>query len=138
MSNKAQELVAELHKGWNEKNWEKIKALHTDDWIDHNMPEGMNDLTGFHNVFILYTTAFPDLQFKPINVISDGKNVSSQYEITGTQTGDLMGIPPTGREVKFRGITQLVMEDGKCAEAWTVLDQLTMMQQLGVVPVPGG
>lgn len=137
MTDKAQKLVSELHKAWNEKDWDLLVSVHADNWIEHNQPEGMNDLEGLHMTFNVFTAAFPDLQFKPVNIISDGDYVSSQYEITGTHTGDFMGIPPTGRTVKFRGITQLRMEKGLCAEAWTVLDQMTLMQQLGAVPVPG-
>jgi len=137
MTDKAQKLVSDLHKGWNEKDWDLILSVHTDNWIEHNQPEGMNDLNGLHMTFDVFTAAFPDLKFKQISLISDGENVSSQYEITGTHTGDFMGMPPTGRTVKFRGITQLRMEKGLCAEAWTVLDQMTMMQQLGAIPVPG-
>ena len=137
MSDKAHKLVSELHKGWNEKDWDLLVSVHTDDWIEHNQPEGMNDLEGLHMTFNVFTSAFPDLRFEPVNIISDGNNVSSQYEITGTHTGDFMGMPPTGRKVKFRGITQLRMEKDLCAEAWTVLDQMTLMQQLGAIPVPG-
>lgn len=137
MADKAHKLVSEIHRAWNEQDWDLLVSLHTDDWIEHNQPEGMNDLEGLHMTFNVFTSAFPDLRFKPVNIISDGNNVSSQYEITATHTGDFMGMAPTGRKVKFRGITQLRMEKGLCAEAWTVLDQMTLMQQLGAIPVPG-
>jgi steroid delta-isomerase-like uncharacterized protein len=135
MSDKAKELVADLQKAWNEKDWDKLEALHTDNWIEHNLPDGMNDLSGLKGTFDVFTTAFPDLEFKPINIISDGTYVSSQYEITGTHTGEFMGIPAMGRTIKFRGMTQLIMQEGKCAQAWTILDQLTLMQQIGAIPV---
>jgi len=138
MTDKAHKLVSELHKAWNEKDWDLLVSVHTDDWIEHNQPEGMNDLKGLHMTFNVFTSAFPDLKFKPVNIISDGNYVSSQYEITATHTGDFMGMPPTGRQVKFRGITQLRIEKGLCAEAWTVLDQMALMQQLGAIPVPEG
>lgn len=137
MTDKAHKLVSELHKAWNEKDWDLLVSLHADDWIEHNQPEGMDDLEGLHMTFNVFTAAFPDLKFAPVNIISDGNNISSQYEITATHTGDFMGMPPTGRTVKFRGITQLRMKKSLCAEAWTVLDQMTLMQQLGAIPVPG-
>ena len=134
MSDKATELVSGLQQAWNEKDWESLRDLHTRDWIDHNMPPGFQDLDGLHATFMLFTTAFPDLRFHPLNIIRDGDYVSSHYEITGTHTGEFMGLPPTGRQVRVRGITQLQMLDGLCAEAWTVVDQLTLMQQIGAVP----
>ena len=134
MSDKAIELVSSLQRAWNEKNWEALRDLHSSDWIDHNMPEGFKDLDGLHATFLLFTAAFPDLQFRPVNIISDGDFVSSHYEVTGTHTGDFMGLPPSGKQVRIRGITQLQMQDGLCVEAWTVLDQLGLMQQIGAVP----
>ena len=47
-----------------------------------------------------------------------------------------MGIPPTGKQVSFEAIDILRIEDGRATDHWTVVDQLGLMQQLGVVPTP--
>lgn len=136
MSDNAIELISSIQRAWNEKDWPLLKALHTADWIDHNMPEGFKDLDGLHANFVLLTTAFPDLQLRPVNIISDGDFASSHFEVSGTHAGAFMGMPPTGSQVKIRGITHLQMREGLCAQAWTVLDQLGLMQQIGAVPAP--
>jgi predicted ester cyclase len=54
----------------------------------------------------------------------------------GTQEGPFMGIPATGKEVAFDNIDILTVTDGKITEHWAVGDMLSLMQQLGVVPLP--
>jgi predicted ester cyclase len=52
----------------------------------------------------------------------------------GTHTGDLMGIPPTGREVTVTGIQVERIAGGKLVEGYGTFDALGMLQQLGAVP----
>ena len=52
----------------------------------------------------------------------------------GRQTGELMGIPPTGREVAYDKVHMLRFRDGKVTEHRSVRDTMTLMQQLGVIP----
>jgi predicted ester cyclase len=47
-----------------------------------------------------------------------------------------MGIPPTGKQVDFQGISIHRIEGGKVAEGWVTFDALGMLQQLGAVPEP--
>ena len=60
-----------------------------------------------------------------------------RWAATGTQEGELMGIPPTGRQVTLTGFDLFRIEGGRIVEMWQEADQLGMMQQLGVVPEPG-
>jgi predicted ester cyclase len=55
---------------------------------------------------------------------------------SGTQEGELEGIPPTGNRVEFSGIMIDRFSGGKLAETWDNYDALGMMQQLGVIPSP--
>lgn len=61
----------------------------------------------------------------------------SRVVFRGTQTGDLMGIPPTGRFVNVLAIIIDQFADGKIIESWRLFDQMGMMQQLGLTPTPG-
>lgn len=54
------------------------------------------------------------------------------------EQGEFQGILPTGREVTLSAIDIFRIADGKIAEAWVLRDDLGMLQQLGVVPPPGG
>jgi predicted ester cyclase len=58
--------------------------------------------------------------------------------VTGTHTGDTLGIVPTGRKVDFEGMTIARIVRGQFVEGWNCYDFLTMYQQIGVVPpIPG-
>ena len=54
----------------------------------------------------------------------------------GVHSSELMGIPPTGREIHVDAITIQRIENGKIAEEWTVWDTLGLLQQIGVVEAP--
>ncbi len=58
----------------------------------------------------------------------------TRWTFRGTQTGEYLGIPPTGRRVTFTGTTIYRIADGKAAECWWNYDTLGMLQQLGVIP----
>lgn len=135
MTDAAEKLMDGILESWNTKDWDKLKEYHVGNWIDHTQPPGMNDLTALEGMFKLFTSAFPDLELEIPKAVVNGNEVSYIYLVSGTHQGDFMGISATGNEIDIKGMTMLTMEDGKCAEAWGVMDMLTLMQQLGAVPV---
>jgi predicted ester cyclase len=79
-------------------------------------------------------TAFPDAHWVADDLIAEGDKVVLRYTFHGTHQGDLMGIPPTGKQVRFTGIEIVRIKDGKFVESWFNNDMLGLMQQLGAVP----
>jgi predicted ester cyclase len=71
------------------------------------------------------------------DMMVDGDKVVSRLTFRGTHTGDLMGIPPTGKSVAIAETIIDRVAGGKIVESWRLFDQMTMMQQLGVIPTPG-
>jgi predicted ester cyclase len=55
---------------------------------------------------------------------------------TGTQDGELAGIPAAGRQVHVPGIWWQRLKGGQIVESWQVWDTLVMLQQLEVIPAP--
>jgi steroid delta-isomerase-like uncharacterized protein len=94
-------------------------------------PQGMRQLVN------LYRSAFPDLHFTIEDQVAEGDTVVSRWIASGTHKGELMGIPPTGRQASVTGITIHRMVNGKIVEDWVNFDTLGMMQQLGIIPRPG-
>ena len=84
-----------------------------------------------------YFSAFPDLQIMPEDLIAEGDKVTMRYAWRGTHKGELMGIPPTGKQVVTSGISILRIANGKIAEQWDNFDNLGMLQQIGVIPTMG-
>lgn len=93
-------------------------------------PEGFKQLIG------TYRNAFPDLHLTVEEVVAEGNTVVSRYTARGTHQGELMDIPPTGKQVATPGIVITRFADGKMMEDFEILDRLSMLQQLGVVPSP--
>ena len=84
----------------------------------------------------MYRAAFSDSQFEIEAQFAEGDYVVTRWTATGTQDGELMGMPATGKHVTLTGITIDRFEDGKIAEGWTNWDTFGMMQQLGAVAEP--
>jgi predicted ester cyclase len=78
--------------------------------------------------------AFPDLRLEAEDVIAEGDKVVVRDTVTGTHQGELMGIAPTGNEVTYDEIFIVRFVNGRMAEAAGIVDRLSLMQQLGVIP----
>ena len=78
--------------------------------------------------------AFPDLHLKAEDVIAEGDKVVVRDTVTGTHRGEFIGVPPTGKEVTYDEIFIVRFVNGRMAEASGIVDRLSLMQQLGVIP----
>ena len=114
-------------------------ALLAPDFIEHEEIPGLEATRGgVMQFFRMYRAAFPDLRMEVQDVIATGERVVVRARVTGTQTGPILGMPATGKGVDVQLIDIMGMgADGLCHEHWGVMDQLRMMQQLGVVPAAG-
>ena len=114
--------------------------IHTAAYVNHDAyapPGGFGQgPQATKNVVALYRTAFPDVQFTIEEQIADGEKVATRWAATGTNTGSLNGMPPTGKRIIISGISIERYEHGKIAESWVNWDFMGMLQQLGVIPTP--
>jgi predicted ester cyclase len=62
--------------------------------------------------------------------------VVTRYVITGTQEGELAGIPPSGNRIEVAGMGIDYFRGGKICESWEYYDVMGLMQQLGAIPYP--
>ena len=109
-----------------------------DDFVEHEQTPGLEPTKeGVLQFFRIYRAAFPDLRFDPVDVVAGGDKVWVRVRASGTNTGDFMGMPATGRKMDMQ-LVDIVRfeEDGLGHEHWGVADVMTMMQQLGVVAMP--
>ncbi|MBK6712738.1 MAG: ester cyclase [Chloroflexi bacterium] len=70
-------------------------------------------------------------------MVAEGDKVVVRFTVTGTHQGFFAGIPATGKQVAMQGIIIHRLHNGKIIEDWVVRDTLGLMQQLGMIPVPG-
>ena len=110
------------------------------DFRDHNPPGPgfAQGREGLKQVFAMFRTAFPDMTLTIDDQIAEGDKVVSRLTARGTHQGEMMGIPPTGKTMNMNVIDILRLQDGQITEHWGESDNLGMMQQLGVIPAPGG
>jgi steroid delta-isomerase-like uncharacterized protein len=110
--------------------------LLSDDFVEHEETPGLAPTKdGVKAFFRMYIAAFPDLRMDPADVLPSGDKVVARVKATGTNTGEFMGMPATGKSVDVQLIDIMRFgDDGLVHEHWGVFDAMAMMQQLGVVP----
>ena len=80
-----------------------------------------------------YLTSFPDAAITADDQFAVNGKVATRWTARGTQTGEIAGIAPTGRQVTVSGLTVMRLDDGMVVEDWTTWDALGMLVQLGAV-----
>ena len=84
-----------------------------------------------------FVEAFPDLHITVEDAVGEGDLVAQRVHFAGTHTGEFQGLPPSHRKVTFSGLELNRFVDGRVVEHWFQLESLTLLQQLGLVVVPG-
>jgi steroid delta-isomerase-like uncharacterized protein len=110
--------------------------LLAEDFVEHEELPGLSpSKDGVKTFFLMQLAAFPDLRMDVEDIVADGAKVVARVRYTGTQQGEFQGMPATGKSVNVQLVDIFAFDgDGRVREHWGVLDQLTLLQQLGVVP----
>jgi len=95
------------------------------------------DSEGFNQLINVFASGFPESHFDIDDEFAVGDKVVTRFTYHAVHSGEFQGIPPTGKQVAMTGITILRLAGGKIEENTVELDQLGLLQQLGVVPTPG-
>ena len=112
--------------------FELAEQLYAKDFVNHGihrditLDEDQAALRGWHE-------AFPDLAIIPEKLIAEGDLVTIYWIARGTNTGTGNGLPATGKKAEQSGITIWRIVNGKIKEEWSAFDQLSLMQQLGLL-----
>ena len=120
---------------WNQGNLDAIDELLAANFVNHGSPpEIPSNREGFKQFVAMYRAAFPDTHLHVEDQIAEGDRVVTRWSGHGTHQGELMGIPPTNKQVTVTGIGIDRIAGGQIVESWGEFDQMGMMQQLGVIP----
>jgi predicted ester cyclase len=112
--------------------YEALGELLSPDFVLHPLEvRGHQGLVGMIETF---RTAIADLRATVDHQIADGDEVASRATFRGRHVGELMGVPPTGREVEFTAIAISRCRDGRIVEEWELIDAAGLMRQIGAVP----
>jgi len=127
-----------IAEGWNKGNLGDVDALYTPDFVQHDPqnPLPVNSAAALKLYVGGFRMALPDLTMSIDDLIAEDDKVVWRFTGRGHQTGQFGPIPPTGREGVVTGTVTFRCAGGKIAEAWVNVDNLGMLQQLGVIPAP--
>lgn len=106
-------------------------------YVNHFFPaDGPTGPEAEQQIMGMFFSAFPDLKGTIEDIFAEGDKVAARIIWRGTNTGNLMGIPPTGKSAVFASNNIFRLANGKIAENWPQVDMMGLMQQLGVAPTP--
>jgi len=82
----------------------------------------------------MFYSAFPDLKVTVNQLVAERDLVVGHMTTEGTQAGELMGIPASGKKISITEMHMVRIANGKAVEHWGLANAMAMMQQLGVIP----
>ena len=112
--------------------------LFAEDFVNHSPGRGTTpDREGFKQFITNLRSAFPDQILTIDDLIAEGDQVVLRMTGRGTHTGDFGIIPATGKQFEVPLISILRFANGKAVERWNVSDEVSLLQQLGIIPAMG-
>jgi len=130
--------IIRLYEETNKGNIDVLREMLADDFVSYG-GAGFQDLHGpeaFIQLYRTFVAAFPDLNFKVLQLVCEENWAAVRGLQTGTHLGNFLGmVPPTGIKVEWTGTAIFrINDEGKITERWQDLDNLSLFQQLGVIP----
>jgi steroid delta-isomerase-like uncharacterized protein len=127
-------IVQKLYDVISSNELDGLDALIAVDLVDHSpSPGAAPGLAGTKQTLGMFHAVFSDLQVTAKDMIADGDKVVVRLTMNGTNTGEFMGLPPTGKQVTMNGIEMFRLADSKIVERWAEFDMMSLMQQLGAM-----
>jgi predicted ester cyclase/dienelactone hydrolase len=117
---------------WNKGRLEWAEEHFHPEATSPNAPQLPPGAQGTNMIVQMMRAAFPDFHMEITHMIAEDDRVAARFVETGTHQGELFGVAPTGKQVRFTEIGILRVADGKIVESWYDVDMLGLMQQLGV------
>jgi steroid delta-isomerase-like uncharacterized protein len=127
----ASRVVTEILSGG---NFKLSNELYASDFVNHGQTRDIG-LAEDQAAARGWKSAFPDMVMTPDKLVAEGDLVTVLWSARGTNTGSGNGLPATGKTLSGRGITIWRIVDGRITEEWSAFDRLSIMQQLGLIPV---
>ena len=122
----------------NQKQLAVVDQVAGDSYHSHDFPPGLPPGREGLKIFIsVFHAAFPDGRLTIDQMIAEGDTVATRLTFHGTHTGEFQGIAPTGKKVTIPALDMARFENGKIVEHWGGPNQMSLLQQLGVIPAMG-
>jgi len=132
--------MSEENKALARRSWEivdnldTIEEIYAPDVVWHEPDQEVRGIDEARQFVTTYKTALPDLNITVEDVVGEGDKAVTRWTVRGTHQGEVEEFgPPTGRQVELKGITIHRIDGGKIVEEWEAYDNLSILQQLGLV-----
>ena len=133
--------MSEDNKALARRSWESVdnpdilEEVYAPDVVWHDPDRDIQGLEEARQFISMFKSAFPDMSATIEDVIAEGDKVVTRETIRGTHQGKSKEFgPPTGRQIETQGITIHRIDGGMIVEEWNSWDNMSLMQQLGLVP----
>jgi predicted ester cyclase len=94
-------------------------------------PSGVTAAQAQRRIWAVLLRAFPDIHVTVDDLLADGDKIVARQTVTGTNSGEYRGRPPTGKSVTYREIFIARMADDRITDLWGVVDVHAQLLQLG-------
>lgn len=122
---------------WNDRRIEILDELQAKDIIYHGTSMKMSGIEEYRQAYQHYLSAFHHTRITVEELIAEGDRVMSRVRLQGIHQGEFEGLPATGKKINVNAFTIFRFHKGKIAEEWEMIDELGLMQQLGMELTPG-
>jgi steroid delta-isomerase-like uncharacterized protein len=131
-------LIRRVYEAMDKRDWTKFAEMHSTDFVYHT-PDNPKPQTREELLQSVREMAasLPDWHTTIEDIIAEGDKVVTRETLRGTNTGEVSGNPPTGKELTLPLIHIFRIKDGKIAETWEMYNTMSVMQQLGIMPPEG-
>ena len=102
--------------------------------LDHAESVGKTGPEAFKPFYRMFRGAFPDIYIHVDDIIEEGDWLAVRFTVSGTHTGDGLGVAATGRSMKSVGILMAHLQGGQFIEGYNVIDLLSLFRQIGALP----
>jgi len=121
----------------NQKDLDAIDQIVSEDFVERiPFPGQVPGREGLKFAIESMHTGFPDMKWTLLEQIAEGEKVVSRFTWKGTHKGEFMGIPATNKKVEVWGVVIDVVRNRLFSESRIIMDNVGLLQQLGVMPEP--
>ena len=127
-----QRFVTEYQTG---NDQQVLRDTIADTLVNHTpmSPDAAGGIEEVKGIFDMFHAAFEGFTAEIVDQLAEGDKVMTYKTFSGTHTGEFMGIPPTGKHVRFDVMDIIRLADGRFVEHWGLIDQAGLLRQLGAL-----
>lgn len=123
---------------WNAGHVDVLDQLLAPDYLNHSssIPDPRPGPADLKPIVRAMRAAIPDLRYEILDMVVTADKAAVYVRMTGTHTGPLFGMAPTGRKIDVRQMQIEWLRNGRIVQHWRITDELTMLKQLGQLTKP--